>query len=117
MVCHLSDSFKLALGERPAPGVDTAFTRTVLKWAALQLPLHWPQGVKTIPAVDATIDGTRPVHFERDRQELAALMVQFCEAPADFAWHPHPIFGRLSTAEWRRWGYLHMDHHFRQFGV
>jgi len=29
----------------------------------------------------------------------------------------HPLFGRLTTAEWGRWGYRHMDHHLRQFGV
>ena len=25
--------------------------------------------------------------------------------------------GRLTTGEWRRWGWLHTDHHLRQFGV
>jgi len=117
MVCHLSDSFKLALGERPAVGVDTAFTRTVLKWVALHLPLRWPRGVKTIPEVDSTINGTKPVQFERDREQLEVVMKRFCEASPDFAWYPHPLFGRLSWAQWQRWGYLHMDHHFRQFGI
>jgi len=27
------------------------------------------------------------------------------------------MFGRLSDAAWLRWGYLHMDHHLRQFGA
>jgi hypothetical protein len=31
--------------------------------------------------------------------------------------HAHSFFGRLSRTEWLRWGYLHMDHHLRQFGV
>ena len=31
--------------------------------------------------------------------------------------HPHPIFGPLTTWEWQRWGWLHADHHLRQFGV
>ena len=117
MICHLSDSFRLALGERPAASVATPFSRTVLKWVALRAPMRWPPGVKTIPEVDATINGTKPLHFERDRQELEALLKQFCDAPPDFAWYPHPIFDHLSRAEWQRWGYLHMDHHFRQFGL
>jgi len=29
----------------------------------------------------------------------------------------HPVFGPFSTMEWRRFVYLHMDHHLRQFGV
>jgi hypothetical protein len=30
---------------------------------------------------------------------------------------PHPIFGPLSYPQWMRWGYLHCDHHLRQFGA
>jgi hypothetical protein len=29
----------------------------------------------------------------------------------------HPIFGELTDSERMRWGYLHMDHHLRQFGA
>ncbi|HEV2663419.1 MAG TPA: DUF1569 domain-containing protein [Blastocatellia bacterium] len=31
--------------------------------------------------------------------------------------HPHPYFGAMSESQWMRWGYLHCDHHLRQFGV
>jgi hypothetical protein len=30
---------------------------------------------------------------------------------------PHPVFGAMSDSAWRRWGYLHTDHHLRQFGA
>jgi Protein of unknown function (DUF1569) len=29
---------------------------------------------------------------------------------------PHPIFGPMTAKDWMRWGYLHADHHLRQFG-
>lgn len=29
----------------------------------------------------------------------------------------HPGFGRMSQSDWLRWGYRHVDHHLRQFGV
>jgi hypothetical protein len=29
----------------------------------------------------------------------------------------HPIFGKLSQGDWLTWGYRHVDHHLRQFGV
>ena len=32
-------------------------------------------------------------------------------------WPAHPFFGAMSSSAWLRWGYLHMDHHLRQFGV
>jgi hypothetical protein len=27
----------------------------------------------------------------------------------------HPFFGSMQHADWMRWGYLHADHHLRQF--
>ena len=27
----------------------------------------------------------------------------------------HPAFGAMSAREWLRWGWLHADHHLRQF--
>jgi hypothetical protein len=30
---------------------------------------------------------------------------------------PHPMFGDLTSWQWMRWGYLHTDHHLRQFGL
>jgi len=30
--------------------------------------------------------------------------------------NPHPIFGAMKPWDWMRWGYLHADHHLRQFG-
>ena len=29
----------------------------------------------------------------------------------------HPTLGPMSRAQWLRWGYLHADHHLRQFGA
>jgi hypothetical protein len=28
----------------------------------------------------------------------------------------HPMFGGMTAKDWMRWGYLHADHHLRQFG-
>ena len=27
-----------------------------------------------------------------------------------------PMFGHMSEKDWMQWGYLHADHHLRQFG-
>jgi hypothetical protein len=29
----------------------------------------------------------------------------------------HPMFGSMKRADWLRWGYLHADHHLRQFSA
>ena len=121
MLCHLADSFRVTIGEKHW---DLARVRVTpipvplwfLRWVALDLPKQWPQGTPTRPEVDAEAEGTKPGDFENDRQELLRLLDRFTRQPRDFQWQAHPIFGPLSEAEWMRWGYLHMDHHFRQFG-
>jgi hypothetical protein len=39
MVCHLCDSFRLALGEKPASPATGFLRRTVMMWIALQAPM------------------------------------------------------------------------------
>ena len=105
------------MGMRPAESVGNAFQRSVLKWLALRSPLPWPKGYKTRPEADQEIGGTRPVEFARDMQELEALLARFTAEQKDFRWQAHPVFGAMSEQEWMRWGYLHTDHHLRQFGL
>jgi hypothetical protein len=114
-VCHLSDSFKAKFGERESSSASNFFTRTVMKWFALEAPFQWPHGVKTMPENDQLIGGTPPVEFEFDLAQLEILIERFCQPMKDLS--PHPLFGQMTEAEWLRWGYLHCDHHLRQFGV
>jgi hypothetical protein len=116
MICHLADSFRVTMGLKSnssAPGAPNK----VMKWLALNLPVRWPHGVPTRPEVDQLLGGTPPKDFEPDRQELISLLDRFTRQPRDFEWQPHPMFGHMRDEEWMRWGYLHTDHHFRQFGV
>ncbi|MBZ5695769.1 MAG: DUF1569 domain-containing protein [Acidobacteriia bacterium] len=115
MVCHLSDAYRLPLGEKSASPATGLLQRTLMKWIALQLPMKWPKGVKTRPEVEQGVGGTAPVEFEQDRAELLALVRRFCEASASLS-IAHPFFGHMTRQEWLRWGYLHADHHLRQFG-
>lgn len=117
MVCHLSDAFRMAMGQKAVSNIATPFRTTVLKWIALYAPVPWPSGVVTTPEIDQTLGGTKPVDFAVDVLLVEALVEQFTAQPRSFDWDPHPIFGRLSDAAWLRWGYLHMDHHLRQFGA
>ena len=70
MLCHLADSFEVALGERPFAPADTWMQRTVLKYIALRTSYTWPKGIKTRPEVEQGLGGTRPADFERDRARL-----------------------------------------------
>jgi hypothetical protein len=114
MFCHLSDAFAYPLGERHvAPVKHRLIPRPLFKWLALRLPMPWPAGISAPPEIDQRIGGTPPVEFESDRAALLVTLDRFAqtdEPPAS-----HPMFGTMTHAEWMRWGYLHCDHHLRQF--
>jgi hypothetical protein len=115
MVCHCTDSFLYPLGERsaetaPAPPIP----RSWMKWLALQSPMQWPRGVRSIPEMIQGVGGTPPKDFATDRRALLLTLDRFAEKNGN--WPRHPIFGEMTEADWMRWGYLHADHHLRQFG-
>jgi len=117
MICHLSDAFRMALGQMPVSDASGHLQRTVVKWVALYLPMRWPPGIQTRPEIDQQSTGTRPGDFAADVAELEALLDLVATRESGFEWPVHPIFGRLSHAAWLRWAYLHTDHHLRQFGA
>ena len=117
MVCHLNDSFQAAMGRKLVSPASGMLQRTVVKWGALYVPLRWPQGVPTRPEVEQGAGGTAPGDFGRDRATLIASLERFCDPNRASPWQPHPIFGGMTDRQWLRWGYLHTDHHLRQFGV
>lgn len=117
MLCHLADTFAAGLGERRVTPADTAFRRTVVKWIALWVPIPWPHGVPTRKEIDAQREGTRPGDFAADRQRVEAWIDRYAATTDPAAFGLHPLFGPLTPREWTRWAYLHLEHHFRQFGV
>jgi len=117
MMCHLADSFEVGLGHRPASTAVSFLQRTIVKWGALYLPARWPQGVPTRPEVEQGAGGTPPAEFESDRARLVRRVEEFAKPGRDLDGLMHPTFGPLTEAEWMRWGYLHADHHLRQFGA
>jgi hypothetical protein len=116
MICHLSDSFLVGLGEIEVSSAVDFLKKNVIKWIALYGPFQWPQGVPTRPEIDQQAGGgTPPAEFQRDVEKFSSLLRRFANN-TDFKVE-HPIFGPMSTSEWQRWGYLHVDHHLRQFGA
>lgn len=117
MICHLSDGFRMGIGQKPTARTGGVFHRTVLKWGVLYVPMSWPSGIVTSPEIDQELGGTKPVDFACDVAQLASLVDIVTRRPKTFDWQPHPLFGSMSDAAWLRWGYLHVDHHLRQFRV
>jgi hypothetical protein len=117
MVCHLADTFRVLVGEKPVRDRSTRVQRTVVKWIALYAPLRWPTGIRTTPEFDQRSGGTPPAAFPADVAMLETLLGRVTAETSRLAGQCHPRFGRMSERAWLRWGYLHVDHHLRQFGA
>ena len=115
MVCHLADGFRLYMGDVKAQPAKMPLPVALMKTFTLWAPMKWPTGFKSAPEIDQEVDGTSPTIFEGDVEDLQKLIVRFTHKPYDFARPLHPHFGFLTEREWMRLGYLHCDHHLRQF--
>jgi hypothetical protein len=113
MVRHLSFAYEVALGDRTVGPMKGA-PLVVMKWMALRSGLRWPKNVRTVPELKRAI----AMHSDERFDELVGVAIERMEtlargtrcAPA------HPMFGPMSAEDWMRWGYLHANHHLRQFG-
>ena len=115
MVCHLSDSMRVPLGEKVVSDEEMRpLQRTVMKWGGLYLPLKWPRGLPTRPEIDQCRLNASSDDFESDRRTAIALVPRLRDA--EIEGRRHPFFGPITRAQWLRWGWLHADHHLRQFG-
>jgi hypothetical protein len=90
-----------------------AWQMALLKWAALHLP--WTKGIKTAPENDQHIRGTPPKDWANDKAALLEWVERVAAGQVEYV--THPLLGKMNKEEWQRWGYLHCDHHLRQFGV
>jgi hypothetical protein len=114
MLRHLTDAILVPLGEKQVSERSRLFERTLMKWGGLWVPTHWPQNVPTPPEIDMCQLGVYHGDFEAARQDTLHQLARLHTTSVGGA--RHPFFGPLSQKEWMRWGWLHTDHHLRQFG-
>ncbi len=117
MICHLTDSFLGVMGDMTIEPKRGFNLWPLMKGIVLYAPMKWPPGVATRPEIDQVAGGgTPPSEFGADMRKLLAAFEKFAAQPRTFAFRPHPMFKVMSEKDWMRWGYLHCDHHLRQFG-
>jgi hypothetical protein len=116
-ICHLNDSYLTVFGEKRVSSITPPLPRAVMKFAALYIPMRWPKNLPTMPEVDQVVAGTAPLGWDQDRAALCATIQRFARAGDAISGAAHPMFGSMRAADWMRWGYLHADHHLRQFGI
>jgi hypothetical protein len=113
MVRHLRCAYEVALGERTVVPLQK-FPPVLMKWAALRSGLRWPKNVPTVPELKHAMKERSEAEFEvlvgSVIEKMQTLAAGTRCAPS------HPMFGPMTERDWMRWGYLHADHHLRQFG-
>ena len=112
MLAHVGDQLRMALGEIP-PSQPKGFLSTRLgSWLAIYV-MPWPHGFKGPREAFTTV----PATWDRDLDELAALLRRVGEGDVKAAWPKHPLFGKLTGKDWGALSYKHLDHHLRQFSA
>ena len=113
MLAHLVDAFRMGMGEievrpRKIPLLGT--------WPFNVLFIRLVGMPKNAPTVREIVQRP-PLTIEAELRELEAAMDRFAAQRDRKQWPVHPAFGKLSRRSWGVLGYVHTDHHLRQFGV
>ncbi|MYL70585.1 DUF1569 domain-containing protein [Halobacillus litoralis] len=70
--------------------------------------------MSTIPTIVITCKKDFDIEREKLKQKIITFQKNGPEACKN---HPHPFFGKLTSEQWGKGTYKHLDHHLRQFGV
>ncbi len=113
-VCHVREAYRWALeGPIGTLPYKLPLPKIVLKRIALYGPTDWRPGLKTVRELEPGEPGTLPKDFVADKAGLLAEMQRFRDS---IGASEHAFLGSMTRADWLRWGYLHANHHLRQFG-
>ena len=113
MVRHLIYAYETIFGVRAvAPLAERP--SSVYRCMALWSGIRWPKNVQTAPELVKAVEEECDTTFS----ELVRDVIEKTElfARGEPLVERHPLFGPMSARDWMRWGYLHADHHLRQFG-
>ena len=116
MLRHLRNVFETPLGEKSYPPEKMPLPKPLLYFLLCRVFTTWPKG-----RIKAPDYWTPPAEheFEEERQLLIEKLRRFVDALESdpSAVRLNPFFGDLTLAQWSRLNGIHLDHHFKQFGV
>lgn len=73
-----------------------------------------PHNLSTIPTILIADDREFASEKEKLKQKISIFQNN---GPEKCTTHPHPFFGKLTSEQWGKGIYKHLDHHLKQFGV
>ncbi|WP_068774472.1 DUF1569 domain-containing protein [Paenibacillus sp. FJAT-26967] len=114
MLAHCSSFQDIAMGNSfPPRGWLGLFIGPFVK-SVLTNDKPLARNMSTIPTI-MIVDERE---FEQEREILKQKIITFqFNGPEKCTTHPHPFFGRLTSEQWGKGIFKHLDHHLNQFGV
>ena len=113
MVTHTQVPLKVAFEEVKLKRglIGILFGRMALKQLSDDKPFK-----RNLPT-DKNFIVTNDPDFEKEKNNLAALVQRFGKSENSLTKEAHPFFGKMTVKEWDNLMWKHLDHHLRQFGV
>jgi len=93
----------------------TSLQQYLLRWVVLYGLPRYPRGAQT-PKHFRTQGKVDATQFEQEKQAFIDSVHRFAAHEGPIT-HRHPYFGQLTTVQWGRASWKHVDHHLRQFGL
>ena len=113
MLCHLSDSVAVCLGEIPAEFRRGHLANPVARWL-LAYVIPFPKAkAETAPEMLQT----QPSDWQADLTAARERLRAAAQRGPEGQWARHPAFGDVSGRMYGVFVHKHFDHHLRQFGV
>lgn len=111
MVCHLTESIRMAIGELPVKPRKTPLKHFPIKQMIIYL-MPLPRSAPTAPELIAGA----PAEWKGEVQRFKESLRKFAGS-SHHRFPEHPAFGQISRRGWGVLGYKHINHHLKQFGV
>jgi hypothetical protein len=115
MLHHLNLACGGSLGFYALPDESYFVSRTVFRWILVDWLPEQPVGLR-LPK-DFKILLTAQFDFEFKKQQLLKILDVAWQARFRADWRPHPMFGKMTPAEWGKVLQIHIDHHLKQFAA
>ena len=113
MLAHMTDAFRMAFGELAVTPKNLPLARTFPLKHLILYVLPFPRNAPTA----RELISRAPDDFDAERATLRLQMVRMDPGAPSIVYAAHPLFGRLTAAQWGVLAHKHLDHHLRQFGL
>lgn len=114
MLQHLNLAIGGGLGFYTLKDTSNIITRTLAKYYLLRIQKGFIKNMYTPPSLRVK---TNDIEFENERTKMKEILQKAFNTTQNSDWDAHPILGKMTREEWGILVAIHLDHHFRQFGI